>query len=165
MSLEGLYERHGEKLFRYLVFRLGSTEDAEDVLQEAFCRFARYDLRWKLVRNPQAFVFSVARNEANRFLKRKSGRREIEKMIQQGSAPGFAAAFVPPDEPNLSLFLSRAEELPAEQKEIVFLKVVDGSIRRACRSSSRRFFPKSPSTRSRANRLSIGGTASGLHRL
>ena len=126
VSLEGLYERHGEKLFRYLVFRLGSTEDAEDVLQEVFCRFARYDLRWKFVRNPQAFVFSVARNEANRFLKRKSGRREGEKMIQQGSAPGFAAAFVLPDEPNLSLLLSRAEELPAEQKEIVFLKVVGG---------------------------------------
>ena len=126
VSLEGLYERHGEKLFRYLVFRLGSAEDAEDVLQEAFCRFARYDLRWKLVRNPQAFVFRVARNEANRFLKRKSGRREIEKMIQRGSAPGFAAAFAAPDEPDLSLLLSRAEELPAEQKEIVFLKVVDG---------------------------------------
>jgi RNA polymerase sigma-70 factor (ECF subfamily) len=126
LDVEELYERYGERLFRYLVFRLGAAEDAEDVLQDAFCRFARYDLRWKLIRNPQAFVFRVARNEANRFLRRKSGRREGERMIVSGAVPGWTAAFAPPDEPSLSLLLNRAEELPAEQKEILFLKVVDG---------------------------------------
>jgi len=45
LNIEELYDRQGEALFRYLVFRLGSAEDAEDALQEAFCRFARYDLR------------------------------------------------------------------------------------------------------------------------
>ncbi|GEM_PF-2170656 len=76
LRLEELYERHGDNLYRYLLFRLGSAEDAEDVLQEAFCRFARYALRWRLVRNSKAFVFRTARNEANRFLRRKLGRRE-----------------------------------------------------------------------------------------
>ena len=126
MNLEELYGRHGENLFRYLVFRLGSAEDAEDVLQETFCRFARYGLRWKFVRDPKAFVFRVARNEANRFLRRKLGRREGEKMILAGAAGGFAAAFTAPEEPTLALLLCRAEELPVEQKEIVFLKVFDG---------------------------------------
>ena len=126
LKLEELYDRHGESLHRYLVFRLGSAEDAEDVLQETFCRFARYALRWRLVRNPQAFVFRVARNEANRFLRRKLGHREGEKMILSGAATGFAAAFVAPEEPSLGLLLRRAEELPAEQKEIIFLKVFDG---------------------------------------
>jgi RNA polymerase sigma-70 factor (ECF subfamily) len=126
LDVEELYERYGERLFRYLVFRLGAAEDAEDVLQDVFCRFARYDLRWKLIRNPQAFVFRVARNEANRFLRRKSGRREGEKMIVSGAVPEFAAAFAAPEEPSLSLLLNRAEELPAEQKEILFLKIIDG---------------------------------------
>ena len=96
MDIEELYERHGESLYRYLLFKLGAAEDAEDVLQESFCRFARYDLRWRFIRNPQAFVFRVARNEANRFLKRKLGRREGERMIAAGGAGPFAAAFARP---------------------------------------------------------------------
>ncbi len=126
MNLEELYGRHGEDLYRYLVFRLGSAEDAEDVLQECFCRFARYDLRWRLVRDPRAFVFRVARNEANRFLRRKVGRKEREAEIMRGARNGIAAAFVPPDEPALVLLLARVEGLPAEQQEAVYLKVFDG---------------------------------------
>jgi RNA polymerase sigma-70 factor (ECF subfamily) len=126
LNLEELYGRHGEDLFRYLVFRLGSVEDAEDVLQEIFCRFARYGLRWNFVRDPQAFVFKVARNEVNRILKRKLGRREGEKMILAGAAGGFTAAFTAPDDQTLVALLRSADDLPAEQKEAVFLKVFDG---------------------------------------
>lgn len=125
-ELEELYGRYGESLYRYLAFRLGSAEDAEDVLQEVFCRFARYDLRWKLVRNRQAFVFSVARNEASRFLKRKLGRREGERVIAEGAARGLAAAFASPEEPSLALLLRRAGDLPADQREAVYLKIFDG---------------------------------------
>ena len=126
LNLEELYERHGESLYRYLVFRLGSAEDAEDVLQETFCRFARYGLRWKFVRDPQGFVFRVARNEASRFLKRKLGRRAGEVMIMTGAAGGFAAAFTAPEDLMLVVLLRSADDLPAEQKDVVFLKVFEG---------------------------------------
>jgi RNA polymerase sigma-70 factor (ECF subfamily) len=127
LNLEELYGRHGENLHRYLVFKLGSAEDAEDVLQETFCRFARYTVRWKLVRDPRNFVFRVARNEANRFLRRALGRREGEAMIVGGAGrEGFAAVFTAPDEPSLALLLRLADGLPAEQKEVVFLKVFEG---------------------------------------
>ena len=126
MNLEELYGRHGENLYRYLIFRLGSAEDAEDVLQETFCRFAQYGLRWNFVRDPQTFAFKVARNEASRFLKRKLGRRVEEKMILSGAAGGFTAAFTAPDDPTLVALLRSADDLPAEQKEVVFLKVFEG---------------------------------------
>ena len=126
LNLEELYERHGEGLYRYLLYKLGSAEDAEDVLQEAFCRFARYDLRWRLIRNRRAFVFRVGRNEANRFLRRRLGRREGERMIAAGAAAGLSAAFAAPEDPSLALLLRRAGELPEEQKEVIFLKVFDG---------------------------------------
>lgn len=125
MNLDELYERHGDNLYRYLLFKLGSAEDAEDVLQESFCRFARYDLRWRLVRDPQAFVFRIARNEANRFLRRKIGRRQGERMIAAGGIGVFPAAFVAPEEPALTFLLRLASELPAEQKEVIYLKVFD----------------------------------------
>lgn len=126
MNVEEIYGRHGESLYRYLLFKLGSAEDAEDCLQECFCRFARYDLRWKLVRDRRAFVFRVARNEARRLLRRKLGRREGERMIAEGAVQGFRTAFAAPVEPSSALLLRRADELPAEQREAVYLKVFDG---------------------------------------
>ena len=126
LDIEELYERHGESLYRYLMFKLGAAEDAEDVLQESFCRFARYDLRWRFIRNPQAFVFRVARNEADRFLRRKLGRREGERMIANGGMGAFAMAFAAPSEPTAALLLERAGQLPAEQREVVYLKIFDG---------------------------------------
>jgi RNA polymerase sigma-70 factor (ECF subfamily) len=125
VNLEDLYGRYGENLYRYLLFRLGSPEDAEDVLQETFCRFARYAVRWKLVRNPQAFAFRVARNEVNRFLGRKLGRsaRDIVPLDLGGS---FSAALAAPTEPSTFLLLELANRLPEEQKEVMFMKIFDG---------------------------------------
>jgi RNA polymerase sigma-70 factor (ECF subfamily) len=126
VDIEELYERHGERLYRYLLFKLGSAEDAEDVLQECFCRFARYDLRWRLVRDREAFVFRVARNEVNRFLRRTLGRREGERAIAAGGPGGFSAVCAPPEEPSLAFLLERAGGLPSEQREVVYLKIFDG---------------------------------------
>ena len=125
-ELEELFDRYGHPLYRYLVFRLGQAEDAEDVLQEIFCRLARYGLRWRLVRDPRAFIFRMARNETNRFLKHKVGLRKGERVIMTGAETGFTAAVAAPGEPALALLLRRAEELPSEQKEVIFLKVFDG---------------------------------------
>ena len=124
MNLEELYGRYGENLYRYLVFRLGSPEDAEDVLQETFCRFARYAVRWKLVRNPQAFVFRVARNEVNRFLRRKLSRPAADKLPDRTSS--FSASLATPAEPSAILLVELADQLPDEQKEVIFMKVFDG---------------------------------------
>ena len=126
MNLDELYERHGESLYRFLLFKLGSAEDAEDVLQESFCRFARYDLRWKLIRRSAGLRLPGRRNEANRFLKRTLGRREGEKVMASGGARAFASVFAAPDEPDLALLLTRVEELPGEQKEAVYLKIFGG---------------------------------------
>ena len=125
MNLEDLYGRYGENLYRYLVFRLGSPEDAEDVLQETFYRFARYGVRWKLVRNPQAFVFRVARNEVNRFLQRKLSRPAGDAGPLE-RASSFSAALATPAEPSAILLVELADQLPDEQKEVIFMKVFDG---------------------------------------
>jgi len=125
LNLEDLYGRYGENLYRYLLFRLGSPEDAEDVLQETFCRFARYAVRWRLVRKPQAFVFRVARNEVNRFLRRKLGRSGGDP-VPLDRAFSFSAALAAPPEPSGLLLLELADRLPEEQREVIFMKIFDG---------------------------------------
>ncbi len=122
MKLDELYDRYGEKMYHYLALRLGSSEDAEDVLQEAFCRLARYSVRWALVRNPTAFVFRVLRNEANRFLRRRVNERSRERT-NPGEANGPASFLERPNENAVSLVAGALAQLPDEQKEIIILKI------------------------------------------
>lgn len=122
MNLEDLYDRYGEKLYYYLVFRLGSCQDAEDILQEIFYRFSRYSMRWKMVKNPRAFVFKAARNEANRFLKQKiSKERSIQMNAKYPNA--IASVIQGPDEKSEKHLAEALGKLPDEQREIVLLKV------------------------------------------
>ncbi len=123
MTLEELYDGFGEKMYHYLVLRLGSAEDAEDVLQETFCRLARYSVRWAIIRNPKAFVFSVLRNESNRFLRRRlthpadslDPEQQAEKaLIMDAPCAGVAAAIA-----------GALAALPEEQKDIVILKIFE----------------------------------------
>jgi RNA polymerase sigma-70 factor (ECF subfamily) len=138
MNLEELYDRYGEKLYHYLVLKLGSCQDAEDILQEIFYRFTRYSVRWKMIKNPKAFVFKAVRNEANRFLKRKTKQ---QKTIQTN--PDYKNAIVSviqgPDESSVRLMAECLAQLPDNQREIVMLKVFEGmtfkEIARICRLS------------------------------
>lgn len=81
MNIEELYDHYGEKIYHYLTIKLSSPSDAEDVLQEIFCRLVRYSFRLRFIRNPGAFVFKIARNEANRLLhnriRKQRGCRQI----------------------------------------------------------------------------------------
>lgn len=139
MNLEELYDRYGDKLYRYLVLKLYSCEDAEDVLQETFYRFTRYSVRWKLVKNPLAFVFRTARNEANRFLKRRLKQLNRIQMNQNGQN-AISAVIQGPGKKSEGLLAKALEQLPDEQREVIVLKIFEGltfkEIARICRLSS-----------------------------
>jgi RNA polymerase sigma-70 factor (ECF subfamily) len=122
MKLDELYDLYGEKMYHYLALRLGSSEDAEDVLQEAFCRLARYSVRWAIIRSPKAFVFKILRNEANRHLARRIRQREDgQKHPEQQNLPVFA---IDDTAENSAAVISQAlSRLPDDQKEIIILKI------------------------------------------
>jgi RNA polymerase sigma-70 factor (ECF subfamily) len=125
MKLNELYDRYGEKMYHYLALRLGSMEDAEDVLQETFCRLARYSVRWALVRNPKAFVFGVLRNEANRHLAKRLKRR-AEEASNPGNMDGLASVIEGPEEALPALLARALSGLPDEQREVIVLKIFEG---------------------------------------
>jgi RNA polymerase sigma-70 factor (ECF subfamily) len=122
MNLEELYDRYGEKLYHYLVLRLGSCQDAEDILQEAFYRFSRYSVRWKWIKDPKAFVFKVVRNEANRFLKRKL----LQQKTTELNPSAIATVIQGPDKQSEGFLAESLARLPDNQREVVLLKVFEG---------------------------------------
>jgi DNA-directed RNA polymerase specialized sigma24 family protein len=64
MNIETILDSIGDKLYNYLTIKLGSPLDTEDVLQEVFYKLVKYKVRFRIIRNPSAYIFRIARNEA-----------------------------------------------------------------------------------------------------
>lgn len=61
VSISELYFENKERLVRYLRARLANEEDVHELSQEAYLRILRVNRRL-LIRNPQAYLFRIARN-------------------------------------------------------------------------------------------------------
>ena len=76
-----LYDAYADRVGHYLLVRLGSRDDADDVLQETFCRLARIRHKLAKVDDLDAYVFTIARNEAARLAASNARRRQKQKPL------------------------------------------------------------------------------------
>lgn len=121
-----LYGAFADRLHHYLAVRLGSRQDAEDVLQEAFIRLVRNRQKLRDVANLAAYVFTVARNEARRRAERKQrepasmGALPVEDLFDEARSVDLARR-------ELAEQVARAlESLTADQREVLELKTHGG---------------------------------------
>ena len=124
-DLEELYDSYAASLFRYALALTGSSDDAEDAVQEIFARLARGRRRLAKIDNVRAYLFSATRNAANGILRSKRRR----SILQDEVCADFRthSAHRNGDSVTESLVLCQAlAELPVEQREVLVLKVFDG---------------------------------------
>ena len=127
-SFKSLFDAHHGRIYSLAFRYLRNPADAEDVLQETFCRFARYTARWALVRDPKAFAFRCARNEAHRFLEKRISERDEARAFR----PEIVSSILRGPDPAAEVRLGEAlAGLPAEQRETVLLKEFEGLTFRA----------------------------------
>ncbi|MFZ2055282.1 MAG: sigma-70 family RNA polymerase sigma factor [Candidatus Aminicenantales bacterium] len=125
LDISKLYDQFGEAMYRYLAVKLGSPDDAEDVLQEVFYRLGRYSFRLRFIRDLRAFVFRVARNEANRYL-RRTIRNEQAARSATGLTESFRQTYAALEEGPDWAIAEALAQIPAAQREIIILKVLEG---------------------------------------
>lgn len=121
MHLEEILDNIGEKLFNYLTIKLSSPVDAEDVLQEVCFRLVRYKVRFRFIRNPSAYVFRIARNEALRFLKnrkrnpeRYQSAEDLAKVIQDN--------LIGIEYEAMDQVAEALAQIPEDQREVIILR-------------------------------------------
>ena len=121
MNIEEILDSIGDKLYNYLTITLGSPLDAEDVLQEVFCRLVRYKVRLKFIRNPSAYIFRVARNEAVSFLKRRKKNLRSHHSVE-GLCRVIQENLTGSDPMVLNQTAEALAKIPADQREVIVLK-------------------------------------------
>lgn len=113
------FAEHGARLRLVARQWTRSEADADDVLQEAFVRFWKHQRH--LPGNPNALVVTSIRRSALDLLRRSDRRALREKAV--GDDMETVTWFEPEADPRLAALADSLKLLPAEQREVVVLKV------------------------------------------
>jgi len=125
---EALFARHAPRLLGLAQRMLGSSDDADDLVQDAFVRAFSYLHR---LENPQAFaawLMSIAVHGAQKRLRR---RRMLVRLGLRSAAPHdpdlVISSSAPPDVAlELRSVYETVRDLPAEEQIALVLRRVEG---------------------------------------
>ena len=113
------YDEHGPRLYRYALLLLANREAAEDAVHEAFVHLGAALAR----RHPPEVSFGyfavIVRNECYSALRRRKRWAEDQAPIVEPVSPGAS-------EEERLIIDAALRALPAEQREVMYLKVFEG---------------------------------------
>ena len=120
-ELEILIVKEQDMLFRFAYMRVGSRADAEDIVQDVFLKFFRSSEDLCSVRNVKHYLIRSISNACKDFHRRKHDNLPLEKADKE---------IVSDDDLKMHEEYLRITELagtlPQEQKEILYMKCIDG---------------------------------------
>jgi RNA polymerase sigma-70 factor (ECF subfamily) len=122
-AFAALYDRFAASLFQVALMSLRSRQDAEDAVQEVFVGLMRARQRLRPVENVRAYLFAALRHAVARIAASPHRQRPLspEELVRL-SAPEPRGVDL-----ERALRLERAlGALPAEQREVIALKVDGG---------------------------------------
>jgi RNA polymerase sigma-70 factor (ECF subfamily) len=128
-SLEDLMKIHGNRVVGLLFNIVGDVQTAESLAQEAFFKAFRSMDRFRDGTNLKVWLFTIARNTALDYLRRKKNTRVSPVDLAEVPEP-----VEPRDGPSAGLQKKEESErtreaikaLPAGEREIVHLRIYEG---------------------------------------
>ena len=130
-AFAALVRRYQERVFRFVLRLCGTRDEALDLTQETFMKAHQALPGWRPEAQFRTWLFSIARNATLDVLRR---RQRIAFVPLAEDAPDGAGALpvpgAPPDErcadrQRLALLDRALRELPAEQREILWLRELE----------------------------------------
>ncbi len=126
---ESIFRGNSRELRRFLLRRVGQSQDADDLAQEVFARLLRVQ-NADLVRKPLAYLLGIAANVVSEFRQRKQQdpvlfdsevSEEIGANLEEATAQGLA------EQLDIQTRLERAfRQLPPTHRLVLLLVKRDG---------------------------------------
>jgi RNA polymerase sigma-70 factor (ECF subfamily) len=121
-----LYERYIDRIFNYVYYRTGNTNDAEDLTARVFQRAMNHIVNYTDRGVPfSAWLYRIAHNLVANWHRDRSRRQEIPisdaPLIAKGDAPEASMVHTEQQESLLRLIRS----LPSERQTLLILKFVE----------------------------------------
>jgi RNA polymerase sigma-70 factor (ECF subfamily) len=122
-----LYDQYISKIYRFIFFKVGRTEDAEDLASETFLKTWQYVSEGKPVKNLNALLYSVARNLVIDHFRQKKIQTEAmlddEMMETIGDNSDLAKKLEVSQE--MKNVLTSLRSLKDEYREIIVMRYID----------------------------------------
>src|SRR5262245_47753739 len=118
-TLAELYDAYGPRLYRYAVLVLADRAAAEDAVQDVFAKLAPMIDGDAPVAVTFAYLAASVRNTCYSMLRRQRVRAGTTEPLIEQVAPGST-------EEERMVIDDALRTLPAEQREVVYLKVFEG---------------------------------------
>ena len=117
-----LYENYFDKIYRYVVLKIGSKTEAEDVTQQVFLNALQSISSFKWKGRPfSAWLFRIAHNQIVDYLRKKTRQATVpldESLASASSNPGLAAEH----SLDVEQLLSATRQLTEAQREVISLR-------------------------------------------
>ena len=120
--MERLYSEHNQSLIRFLMTRVDSEQEAQDVAHEAYVRMLQLDTRGA-VSYLSAYLFKTAANIAiDRIRRAQAGervRQSVSRSLEEAAFPAPEREIASRQE--LELIASSLQELPPKCQQAFYL--------------------------------------------
>ncbi len=128
-----IYDRYVEAIYRFVILKLPSQEEAQDVTAETFTRAWQYINENKKIINIRALLYRIARNlVADRY--RKPENQKINEIVTFGGGETSNIEQTDHDfgkrvieaRADLALILQKLEKLKEDYRDVLILRLIDG---------------------------------------
>lgn len=122
-----LFERYESQLLGYLIRLLQNRHDAEDALQEAFCKALRALPDYRESNQFKSWIYRIAHNEAMNIL-RSRGKVELQAEPIESEVSGYAndATVEMIQREDLEQLEQAIAELPDAERRVVIMRMKSG---------------------------------------
>jgi RNA polymerase sigma-70 factor (ECF subfamily) len=123
-EFQDLYRAHGRPLWAYLYRLTGSASDADDLVQEAYCRLLATPMATREDASLRAYLFRIATNAATDLWRRGGrGTRRTEPVTSETASVGDHARAVALEHDMARTF----RELKPQERTLLWLAHVEGN--------------------------------------
>jgi RNA polymerase sigma-70 factor (ECF subfamily) len=122
-DIERLYDEHAQLLYAFLLNFMRDEADTRDLLQEIFVKIAREPKLFDGIREERAFLIRLAHNAAIDLMRRRGTCDRTRENFAAEMISPFAATSDPDEKVYREALTMALDELPAEQRAVVYLKL------------------------------------------
>ena len=121
-ALTQIYEQNFDKIYRYIVLKIGERTEAEDMTQQVFLNAFKSISSFKYKKVPMSsWLFRIAHNQIVDHLRRKSKRATVplnESLADGGSDPKLELE----RDFDIKRLVSATKQLTGAQREVISLR-------------------------------------------
>ncbi|MFA6552702.1 MAG: sigma-70 family RNA polymerase sigma factor [Candidatus Paceibacterota bacterium] len=122
-----IYQKFFTPLYRYIYFRVGSKEDAEDLIQEVFTKAYLSFSKFKFTgSSPLAYFYTIARNTIIDQGRKKKHNIDSDDDVDSHKGDGDSPEESAAKNEDAKMLKLAIEELTESEQDVIIMKFFDG---------------------------------------